>query len=171
MHGALNGPILGAGTRMVFFVIVMAVPDHPWVDEGADVRVSMTCVDRASRVSAPRLAIVAREGASHEDVQLDAKLVGRIHADLTSGADVSTAVPLKANEGVSFQGMNLVGKGFRLTREQISALGYDADMLPAQIRPYLNAQELARTRQSRFVIDAYGLTAEELRNQHPALYQ
>jgi hypothetical protein len=151
--------------------IAMAVPDHPWVDEGADVRVSMTCVDQASRVSAPRLAIVVREGASHEDVQLEEKLVGRVHADLTSGADVSSAVPLKANEGVSFQGMNLVGKGFRLTREQISALGYDPDVRPAQIRPYLNAQELARTRQSRFVIDAYGLTAEELRSEHPALYQ
>jgi hypothetical protein len=79
--------------------IAMAVPDHPWVDEGADVRVSMTCVDHANRVSAPRLSIVTSEGRSHEDVQLQERLVGRIHADLTSGADVSSAVPLRPTTG------------------------------------------------------------------------
>jgi hypothetical protein len=35
----------------------------------------------------------------------------------------------------------------------------------------LNAQELARTRQDRFIIDAYGMSAEELRSAHPALHQ
>ncbi|GMV41595.1 MAG: hypothetical protein AMXMBFR64_33110 [Myxococcales bacterium] len=153
--------------------IVMAVPDHPWVDAGADVRIAMTVVERerpgVRRLS--RLGRVVDEAGAVDRVELSFRAVPQIHADLSGGANVAGAVALRANEGLSFQGMNLVGKGFRLTREQVEALGFDVAALPPIIRPYLNARELMQTREGRFVIDAFGLTEEELRDAWPTAYQ
>lgn len=153
--------------------IVMAVPDHPWVDAGADVRISMTVAEKArkriKRLS--RRGTVVDESAPFDQVEVRFSPVRTIHADLSAGANTAAAVPLKANEGVSFQGMNLVGEGFRLTPEEVVALGFDLENLPPIIRPYLNAREFMQKREGRYVIDAFGFTAEELRERYPTAYQ
>ena len=153
--------------------IVVAVADHPWVDAGADVRIAMTVAGREQPGvrRLVRLGRVVDESGSFEDVEVAFRSVAAIHADLTSGANVAAAVALRANEGVSFQGMNLVGKGFRLTPEQVVALGFDLGALPGVIRPYLNAREFMQRREGRYVIDAYGLSVEELRDRYPTAYQ
>ncbi len=150
-----------------------AIPDHPWVDSanGADVRIAMT-------VGAPapvdgRLAVVSGETAAADgeiEVTLETR-IGEVHADLTVGAKVGSAQKLAANQGVCFQGMNLVGKGFRLTPEEVQSLGYKLDALPEVIKPHRNARDMMQGGEDCFVIDLFGLTAEQARETHPALYQ
>lgn len=152
--------------------LTMAVPDHPWVDRGADVRISMT-VGEAHDPAVPRMARLVRvvREAGRDEVEVAERAVRRIHADLRTGADVASAVKLRANTNISFQGMNLVGKGFRLEAAQIEALGFDLDDLPPIIRPHLNAREMMRGGPPRYVIDAYGLSVDELRSEWPTAYQ
>jgi len=152
-----------------------AIADHPWIDEtgSAAVRIAMT-VGVRSDTPGPFPGVwgrVVSEGANAEDVAVSWQMVPRIHADLSGGGDVGSAVPLKSNEGISFQGMNLVGKGFRVDMAALERMGYDSDNLPPIVRPYLNNRELMGKRKHRMVIDAYGLTAEELGDSYPPLYQ
>jgi hypothetical protein len=156
--------------------LVMAVPDQPWVDErgSADVRIAMTVGERSGRdrTSLARLGRVVVDSGDPERLELGWTRVPQIHADLTGGgADVSSAVPLRANAGLSFQGMNLVGKGFRVSAEEIRGLGFEVDALPPVIRPYLNARELMQVRQERWVIDAFGYTEPGLREAWPTVWQ
>lgn len=152
--------------------LVFAVPDHPWTDDGADVRISMTAAERGvPGESWARITDVVDERAGHESIVLRDRDTRRINADLSTGADLASAVPLVANAGVSFQGMNLVGKGFRLDPVDVESLGFSTDALPDVIRPYLNARELMQTPQGRFVIDAFGYTADALRDAHPTVFQ
>ena len=169
--------------------LAFVIPDHPWVDstEGASVRISMTVVERsrAGKVglmragdpiagpTAGRLLTVISEVAT-EDGEVDVFLSERhgvIHSDLSVGAVVVAAVKLQANTAVCFQGMNLVGKGFRLEPEEVAELGYDIHALPDVIKPHCNARDLMQGGEHCYVIDLFGLTAEEARAQHPALYQ
>jgi hypothetical protein len=159
--------------------LVYAVADHPWVDSGADVRIAMTVGARPApgELLTPRVGSVVTEakeqgdeGAARE-VELSVRAVAQIHADLSAGANVVGARPLRANMGLSYQGMNLVGKGFRLDPEELPSLGLDPAALPPVVRPYMNARDLTQGGGPRFVIDLFGMTAEEVRDQYPALYQ
>jgi hypothetical protein len=153
--------------------LAFAIPDHPWADIelGANVRVAMTV--GAAGAGEGRLLTVAEEEETGEDARrvVLREQVGTIHADMTAGAKVVAAVPLRANAGLCFQGMNLVGKGFRLTPQDVRSLGYDAAALPPEIKPHRNARDMMQGGEDCFVIDLFGLTADEARARHPALYQ
>ena len=153
--------------------LVFAVPDHPWVDAtlGADVRIAMTV--GAARDQQGQLLTVASEAPL-----LDGEMAvsfhvrhGVVHADLTVGAKVAGAQRLDANAGLCFQGMNLVGKGFRVDAEEVLQLGYDPQHLPDVIKPHGHARDMMQAGELGFVIDFFGLTAEQARAEHPALYQ
>jgi hypothetical protein len=153
--------------------VAFAIPDHPWVDsaDGADVRIAMTVCSKD--VSLGRLDTVTSEtvGADGEtEVQLTSR-TGEIHANLTVGPKVSGAVPLVSNSGLCFQGMNLVGKGFRLEPHDVEELGYGLACLPEQLKHYGNAKDMMQGRFTRYVIDLYGLGEQEARLQHPQLFQ
>ena len=169
--------------------LCFAIPDHPWVDstDGAAVRISMTAAERSRagfvglmRAGDPlagqvagRLVNVIGETESDED-EVDVVMherYGVIQADLTVGARVISAVKLAANIGVCFQGMNLVGKGFRLEPEEVTALGYDLQALPDVIKPHCNARDLMQGGEHCYVIDFFGLSADESLALHPVLYQ
>lgn len=154
-------------------VISYAIPDHPWIDgtDGAAVRIAMTV--GVSGATTGRLAQVTAERTiadGEQEVRLSERS-GEIHANLTVGPGVAKAARLRANEGLCFQGMNLVGKGFRLLPQDVTALGYDLDQLPAEIKPHFNARDLLQGGKPCFVIDLFGITAEDARKRHPALYQ
>ena len=159
--------------------LAWAIPDHPWVDKGADVRIAMTVGTRADELEGkPRtLGITVLEGARRGDVgaarevKVDEKKVDLIHADLSAGANVAGATKLRANGGLSFQGVNLVGKGFRLAPEEVTALGYDLTALPPVIRHYRNSRDLTQGGEPRYVIDLYGLSEDDARDRYPPLYQ
>ena len=149
--------------------LAFAVPDHPWVDAalGAAVRVAMTV-----GVPGPadgELVEVVGEGRGEEDARhVEVTLTqGQIHPDLTVGADVASAGSLKANDGLSNRGIRLVGKGFLVPADEAKRL---AAVAPKRIRPYRNGQDLTRSSRDVSAIDLYGLSEDEARTQHPALY-
>jgi hypothetical protein len=149
------------------------IPDHPWVDSanGADVRVAMS-VGTAGAESGELLTSI--EEMAQEDGEAAVKFEtrrGLIHADLTVGARVASTRRLQANAGICFQGMNLVGKGFRLAPSEVAALGYDLAALPEVIKPHYNARDLLQGGEACYVIDFYGLSQDDARKLHPALFQ
>jgi hypothetical protein len=149
------------------------IPDHPWVDSanGADVRVAMS-VGAAGAESGELLTSI--EEIPQEDGEAAVKFEtrrGLIHADLTVGAKVAAARRLVANAGICFQGMNLVGKGFRLAPSEVTALGYDLAALPEVIKPHYNARHLLQGGEPGYIIDLFGMGEGQARLQHPELYQ
>ena len=176
---------LGAGTHLA-----MAVPDHPWVDGAgnADVRIAMSVLAPGPG-DGELLTVTDEQAGEHGEmtVQLQAR-TGLIHADLSVGANVAAAQALRAMHGISSPGVKLHGAGFIVTPEQAAALwppttATGAALLPLPlgegggegqrhlIRPYRNGRDLTDTPRGVLVIDAFGLGSDELRDQHPAVWQ
>ncbi len=164
--------------------LVFAIADHPWVDSanGAAVRIAMTVAARANPTENleadsdwGRLLTVTGEetGAFGEvDVTLRER-TGLIHADLSIGANVTEAKPLQANENLSNRGVQLFGAGFIVTPEEAAALLPAHPQAPTHyiLRDYRNGRDLTDAPRGVKVIDAFGLSADQLRSQHPAVYQ
>lgn len=154
--------------------LVFAVPDHPWVDEkdGAAVRISMTVAEAGERDGELR-RVVSETGGEPDGARVEfEKREGRINADLTVGADVAGAQPLKSNDGLSNRGVVLHGAGFIVTEEQAVQLGLGRiPGLEKHIRHYRNGRDLTGTPRGVMVIDLFGLTAEEVRAKYPEVYQ
>ncbi|MDP1675216.1 MAG: class I SAM-dependent DNA methyltransferase, partial [Burkholderiales bacterium] len=154
--------------------LVFAIPDHPWVDsaDGAAVRIAMTV--GASEAGNGRLMTTqSEEPADDGELQVSfARREGLIHADLRIGANVTAAVPLVANGGISSAGVKLHGAGFIVTEQEAVSLGLgQAPELDEHIPLYRNGKDLtARPRNVR-VIDLYGLRQEDVRKKFPAVYQ
>jgi len=153
--------------------IAYAIPDHPWVDsaDGAAVRIAMTVADRSND-----LAILERVIEEHDQQDGEVHVVlqrekGTIGADLKVGASSIQCFSLKANEAICFQGMNLVGEGFRVSSDEILAMGYLMNSRPTCIRRYQKGRELLQAGGTGLVLDCYGQSAEELATLHPAIYQ
>jgi hypothetical protein len=154
--------------------LVFAIPDHPWVDSaaGAAVRIAMTVAELGDREGKLRQVVAESRTESEEaDVQFEER-VGKIQIDLTIGANVTAAVPLLANQGISNRGFELGGAGFIVTPEQAQNLGLGRrDDLENHIRHYLNGRDLTQVSRNVMVIDLFGLTQAEVREKFPEVYQ
>jgi hypothetical protein len=153
---------------------VLAIPDHPWVDtaEGAAVRIAMTVGAAGEHPGELRTATAEEPHDDGSSVVTFAAQTGRIAADLTTGADVAGAVPLKANEGLSCPGVKLHGSGFIVTHEAATALGLGSvPGIERHIRHYRNGRDLTDSPRDVMVVDLFGLKSEEVRERFPALYQ
>jgi hypothetical protein len=154
--------------------LIFAIPDHPWADTltGAAVRISMTVGEAGEREGT--LCTVASEARGDSDgliVEL-VERTGKVFADLTIGANVAGAVPLKANELLSCPGVKLHGAGFIVTPEEATQLGLGRIIgLEKHIRDYRNGRDLTGVSRGVMVIDLLGLTAEEVRTRFPEVYQ
>ena len=155
--------------------LVMAIPDHPWTKatkDAAAVRIAMTVGEAGKREGV--LREVVREAALDTDEpQLETtETVGYINSDLTVGPDLTSVAPLRANEGVSCNGMMLAGRGFVLTSSEAEHL-IEKDGVAAHhfIRRFLNGGDLVRVARPKFVIDFFGLSSEEARQRSPRTYQ
>jgi hypothetical protein len=94
---------------------------------------------------------------------------GKITADLRAGLGISSATPLKANTGLTGQGMKLVGDfyaGSRLSRIPISPISN----LPV-IRKYISPRDVLDGKEGRLVIDFAELSEEQAQQVHPEAYQ
>ncbi|WP_230976748.1 type IIL restriction-modification enzyme MmeI [Pseudothauera rhizosphaerae] len=154
--------------------IVFAIPDHPWVDaaDGAAVRIAMTVGEAGTHDG--RILQVREETATDQDevaVQLQ-ESTGRLFPDLKIGVNVAAVRPLTANSAISNRGVIPHGEGMTVTEEQATALGLGVVAgLDARLRPYRNGRDLTQTPRNVRVIDMHGLSAEQVREQFPAVYQ
>ena len=153
--------------------IAFAVPDHPWVDsaQGAAVRVAMTVGDRSPSPGRLLLSLDELPGEQGEfQVRFDMR-DGAIHSDLSVGARIVGAQPLAANADMSFQGMILVGNGFRISAGEAAELGYAMNPSPSVLPSHCNARAFMQGGQLEHVIDLFGMDEEKARSEYPALYQ
>jgi len=93
IRGGTNRPILDQiATDLAIFE---AWSEQPWTVEGARVEVSLVCFC-PRELRPPQL-------------RLDGKIVPTINPDLTTGVDLTRAIPLKANSDISFLGIQTSG--------------------------------------------------------------
>jgi len=148
--------------------LAWAIPDHPWVDaaSGAAVRIAMT-VGQPGEAPGTLQTIVKEGGTEADAVRIElAEKIGRIHADLSIGADVVGARALRANEDLANRGFCLFGAGFIVPPEEVAKL-QPCD----RIHPYRNGRDLTDAPRGVSVIDLYGLSTDEARSRYPAAYQ
>lgn len=130
--------------------IFMAWPDEPWEQNGAAVRVSLFAFDRGMETQRT----------------LNDQFVSDINADLSSRANVTTAVKLPSNAGVSFVGgmkkgkFDLPGSVARswLTMPNPDGVG-NADVL----RPWVNGMDLTRRASDTWIVDFGTMSVEQAR--------
>ena len=155
--------------------LIYAIPDHPWTKAAQDtaaVRIAMTVAARGKHDGVLR-DVVTESGLETDQPGIDfLDRRGRINADLTLGADVTTALPLMANAGLCSPGVKLHGAGFIVSRAQAELLGLGRRPgLEQHIRPYRNGRDLTAHSRDAMVIDLFGLSAEAVRERFPEVYQ
>ena len=154
--------------------LVFAIPDHPWVDtaDGAAVRIAMTVGSQGASEALLREVVGEREQDEGEIAVALREKRGVMFADLKIGANVGAASPLRANSMVSSRGVIPHGEGMVLSRDQASALGLGRiSELSFHLRPYRNGRDLAQIPRDLRVIDLHGLSAEQVRDRFPEVYQ
>ncbi len=155
--------------------LVFAIPDHPWTKaapEAAAVRIAMTVAEPGAKDGV--LREVQREAGLDTDtptIELS-EAHGTINPDLTVGVDVTSAIPLKASEGLCSPGVKLHGDGFIVTPAEAEHLGLGRRAgLDRHIRLYRNGRDLTSRPRGVMVIDLFGLDAEAVRERFPEVYQ
>ncbi len=120
--------------------IFFARSDDRWVLSGANVHISF----------------IGQDDGSERDRELDGRPVRAINADLTTGPDVTRAVRLPENAGVSYLGSQKAGP-FDLTadlaRQMLHAPNPDGRLNSDVVKRRANGQELMRGRNFGWVVD------------------
>ena len=154
--------------------LAYAIPDHPWVDsaEGAAVRIAMTV---GAGVGDGLLQHVVLERPLEQEEAVEVVLCssnGCIHSDLTIGANVVTAKPLRSNIGLASVGIAVHGAGLVISRDQAEQFGYDVSIhINEVIRPYWNGKDITSKSRGVYLIDLVGYSEEQVRARLPQLYQ
>jgi len=149
--------------------LLWAIPDHPWTDEGAAVRIAMTVGGLEGQ---PWLGHVVEEGNGDtpeneaQTVKIEGGAVGQINEDLSAGANVAESIALKANAGLAWAGVQLYGAGFIVTTELWESWGR-----PTVVHPYVNGRDVTDRPRGVRVIDFYGLTMQEAQHNFPGPFQ
>lgn len=154
--------------------LTFAIPDHPWVDsgDGAAVRIAMTGAEKGK--AAGRLLTIAEESkgeteAEGRTVRFETQ-IGKIFANLRTGADVAGASELAANNGLAHQGVIPVGEGFRISAEQAKS-HFRAAIEGRVLRPYINGKQFIDAAQPDYIVDFLGLSDSDAQERYPELYQ
>jgi hypothetical protein len=119
------------------------------------------------------LTVAGEQPGEHGEVQVDLmQSQGLIHADLSIGANVASAVALRANSDLSNRGVQLFGSGFIVTPDEAAALGLGSvPGLEKHVCQYRNGRDITSTPRGVLVIDMFGLGADDVRTRYPAAYQ
>lgn len=131
----------------------------------------MTVAERG--VHEGELCEVVKEGRLDSDEPQIAlsQVHGAIHANLTSGTDVTSSKALQANEGLASPGVKLHGAGFVVAPGEARDLGLGSRKgLEAHLRPYRNGRDLLGSSRDAMVIDLFGLDEKEVRQRLPEIY-
>lgn len=154
--------------------LLFAIPDHPWVDvaSGAAVRIAMSVASKGEREGI--LASVLSERREIDDGVSSICLkeqTGRIASDFNIGADVTSAMSLKSNARLCWQGCKLVGKHFQVMPELHEKFLLANPEAKSRMPRYWAGNDITQLPTLRYVIDFYGLTEQEARQQYPLLTQ
>jgi len=154
--------------------LVFAIPDHPWLKaaDKAAVRIAMTVAAKGERAGV-LAEVVSEEGLNTDTPQVVLETrEGKVRANLTIGANLSSVRRLLANDILSSRGVSLHGAGFIVTPQKATSLGLGAVQgLDQHILPYRNGRDLAQRPRGAMVIDLYPLEIEDVRKRFPAVYQ
>lgn len=138
--------IRGGSSRRVLQQIVRdgrvfeAWSDREWVLEGAAVHISIVCFDNGQDV----------------ETRLDGESVGQINADLTVGADLTTARRLSSQSAISFQGTINSGRfdfGWERAAEMLRSPNPDNRSNFDVVRPWVNGRDITTRRRGQWIID------------------
>lgn len=155
--------------------VVFAIPDHPWVDnaDGAAVRIAMSVGAAGESDGKLMNSIDEIDGENGETTVRFSTTIGAIHPDLKVGANVAGCKKLRANSRLSSMGMMRAGAGFLVDSvDQAQALGMGRIAgLAERIRPYRNGKDLTDRPRGLYLVDMFGLTSAQVREQYPAVYQ
>lgn len=155
--------------------LVAAIPDHPWTKatrDAAAVRIAMTVAEAGERDGILQ-DVVSEIGLDTDAPRIELRGVpGTINSDLTVGADVTSAIPLRANEGICSPGVKLHGAGFIITPGEATRLGLGRRPgLERYIKAYRNGRDLTSRPRDVMVIDLFGVAIDEVREKFPEVYQ
>lgn len=153
--------------------LIFAIPDHPWTDEGANVRIAMTAAElensQVSNVVKFGDVIFEGEGETPEDsadlIDIEWQNVGVIFSNLQAGANLTNIQPLKANDKLSSRGVMLFGSGFIIDECNFN------NIEPEILFTYINGRDMLQHSRNVKVIDLFGLSAAEAQRLYPKAYQ
>ncbi|WP_026461218.1 class I SAM-dependent DNA methyltransferase [Adhaeribacter aquaticus] len=153
--------------------ITLAIPDHPWVDsaDGAAVEIAMSVAEKGETKG--RILYTSSKSKT-DGLETHVTFVekeGKVHANLSIGAEVFKSAPLKSNIGMSNMGVKLHGLGFVLDPNNANRLQSLNSNSYYIIRPYLTSRDLAQGVKAKFVIDLFGLDEREVMSNFPEVYQ
>lgn len=156
--------------------LTFAVPDHPWhMGEGhASVRVTITVAEAGAPDGRGRLLHVVdngQPGSSKSDPSF-LETTGDIDADLSIGRGLDRTSPLKANAGLAYRGVQLMGDGFLVDEATARTLaGLSRDDAPSPVRAYRNGRDLTDRSRDLLVIDLFGWSEADALWNHPGFMQ
>ena len=155
--------------------LLLAIADHPWTKAGKDtaaVRIAMT-VAEAGRQQGRLLEVIAESGLDTDQPRVEVgERQGMISPDLSIGPDMTRTIALRANGGLSSRGVSLHGAGFIVTPAEAEALGLGKRPgLDEHIRRYRNGRDLTAHSRDVMAIELFGLSAAEVRERFPEVYQ
>ncbi|MDA9008577.1 class I SAM-dependent DNA methyltransferase, partial [Alphaproteobacteria bacterium] len=154
--------------------LLFAIPDHPWVDTlfGAAVRIAMTVASIGNRTG--RLQMVLSE--SNEGTTSEGQIVhfeqqvGKIFANLQTGANVALAKPLRANSLIAYQGVIPGGLGYKELPTMTAERSFELSQL-GLVKRYINGRNLLHGAEPERIIDFFGHDEISARATAPELFQ
>lgn len=157
--------IRGGANRAVLEQIVeyggifMAWSDREWILDGANVRVS----------------IVGFDDGSQTVRSLNGKPVESVHSDLTSATDTTSAVTLRENDGICFQGPSAKGAfdiDYDTAKGMLTApLNVNGRPNSDVVRPVASAVDLVRGSRNVWTIDFGAEMTEEQAAEYEAPFE
>ena len=155
--------------------LLFAIPDHPWVDasDGAAVRIAMSVGAHGQR-EGQLLEVVQEQESKNESEGVNCTFAlsnGMIYPDFRIGADLLSAKELESNDGLCCVGYQLTGQGFLLEPAEAVELSDQNPPSKSILKPWLGGLGIQRRQDLKVAIDACNLSLEELRADHPAVFQ
>jgi hypothetical protein len=97
--------------------------------------------------------------------------VGTIFPDFRIGADLLGAKSLSANSGMACVGYQLTGQGFLLEQAEATYIGKLEPHSNSVLKPWLGGMGIQRKQEAKAAIDVCALNVEDVRVNHPLIYQ
>lgn len=150
--------------------IVLAIPDHPWVDEkgSASVRIAMTVGALGKREGL--LSTVIDESRAPDVIEFS-HMKGAISNNLIIGCDVKAAKALSANDKICSPGIKTFGSGFIVSASV--ARNWKVTLPQSELtilRPYFGGKDITERWKGRHVIDADNLSEAKLKDNFPTFF-